>query len=65
MTSGLWHRIDLLARQLTPSMFTLALVFINVIGVRSPLVYALLGIVIWVSFFKSGIHPTVAVISPG
>jgi rod shape-determining protein MreD len=36
MTSGLWHRMDLLARQLTPSMFTLALVFINVIPLHIP-----------------------------
>jgi len=36
------------------------LVLMNVIGLRSPLVYALVGAVVWVSFFKSGIHPTVA-----
>ena len=33
---------------------------INWIGVRSPLVYAIVGIVIWVAFLKSGIHATVA-----
>ena len=37
-----------------------ALVLMNVIGVRNPVVYAIVGIVVWVSFFKSGIHPTVA-----
>jgi rod shape-determining protein MreD len=36
MTSGLWHRMDMLARQLTPSMFTLALVFINVVPFHIP-----------------------------
>ena len=36
MTSGLWHRMDLLARQLTPSMFTLVLVFVNVIPLHIP-----------------------------
>ena len=36
MTSGLWHRMDLLARQLTPSMFTLDLVFVNVIPLHIP-----------------------------
>ncbi len=36
MTSGLWHRMDLLARQLTPSVFTLALVFLNVVPLHIP-----------------------------
>ena len=36
MTTGLWHRMDVLARQLTPSMFTLALVFINVVPLHIP-----------------------------
>ncbi len=34
MTPSLWHRIDLLARQLTPSMLTLLLVIISVVPVR-------------------------------
>jgi NhaA family Na+:H+ antiporter len=38
----------------------IALVMMNAIGLRSPIVYAVVGIVVWVSFFKSGIHPTVA-----
>ncbi len=36
MTLGHWHRMDVLARQLTPSMFTLALVFINVVPLHMP-----------------------------
>ncbi len=36
MKSGLWHRMDLLARQLTPSMLTLALVIINVVPLHIP-----------------------------
>jgi len=36
------------------------LVIANWINVRNPLFYALVGIVIWVSFFQSGIHPTIA-----
>jgi len=34
MTPSLWHRIDLLARQLTPSMLTLALVIISAVPIR-------------------------------
>lgn len=36
MTPGLWHRMDLLARQLTPTMLTLALVIINVVPLHIP-----------------------------
>ncbi len=36
MTSGLWHRMDVLARQLTPSVFTLALVILNVVPLHIP-----------------------------
>lgn len=32
----------------------------NVAGVRSPLVFGLLGAVVWIAFLKSGIHATVA-----
>jgi rod shape-determining protein MreD len=34
MTPSLWHRLDLLARQLTPSMLTLILVIISVVPMR-------------------------------
>lgn len=36
MTSGIWQRMDLLARQLTPLMLTLVLVIINVVPSRIP-----------------------------
>jgi len=36
MTSGLWQRMDLLARQLTPALLTLALVVVNVVPVHIP-----------------------------
>ena len=32
----------------------------NLLGVRNILVYVLVSIVIWVSFFESGIHPTIS-----
>lgn len=32
----------------------------NVIGVRNPILYFLLGSVIWVAFYKSGVHATLA-----
>ncbi len=37
-----------------------ALVLANRIGVRRPLVYALLGIALWLAVFESGVHATVA-----
>jgi len=36
MTSGLWQRMDLLARQLTPSILTLALVVLNAVPLHLP-----------------------------
>ena len=36
------------------------LVALNLFGVRNVIVYMLVSIVIWVSFFESGIHPTIS-----
>jgi NhaA family Na+:H+ antiporter len=38
----------------------LALVAANLLGVRRPLVYGLLGIALWMAVFQSGVHATVA-----
>jgi NhaA family Na+:H+ antiporter len=38
----------------------LVLVIANVVGVRGAIVYALVGIVVWVAFLKSGVHATIA-----
>jgi Na+:H+ antiporter, NhaA family len=40
--------------------FFVCLVLSNVAGIRNPLVYALLGIGLWLSFLTSGVHATVA-----
>src|SRR5262245_56990030 len=40
--------------------FFVALIIMNRIGVRHPLIYALLGIGLWLAFLQSGIHATVA-----
>ena len=40
--------------------FVGALVLANRLGIRRPLVYVVLGIIVWLFFIQSGIHPTVA-----
>jgi Na+:H+ antiporter, NhaA family len=40
--------------------FMLALVLLNILGLRRPLPYILVGIVIWFLVFMSGLHATVA-----
>jgi Na+:H+ antiporter, NhaA family len=41
--------------------FLIALIGANVLGVRHPLVYGILGIGgLWLAFFLSGVHPTIA-----
>ena len=44
---------------LAAAMLGLLVVF-NLLGVRNILAYTLVSIVIWVSFFESGIHPTIS-----
>lgn len=36
-----------------------ALILINLLGIRHPLVYSVLGIGLWLAFLKSGIHATI------
>jgi NhaA family Na+:H+ antiporter len=44
----------------TAAVVLAALVVANRLGVRRPLVYALLGVGLWLAVFESGIHATVA-----
>jgi NhaA family Na+:H+ antiporter len=41
-------------------VFLVALIAMNRSGARHPLIYALLGVGLWLAFLKSGIHATVA-----
>lgn len=41
-------------------MFLIALIMMNQIGARHPLIYAVLGLGLWLAFLQSGIHATVA-----
>ncbi len=42
-------------------VITLALMFLaNWVGARHPLIYGILGIILWAAFLKSGVHATIA-----
>lgn len=54
-TSGIaWSALAL------AGLIVLILAAMNLLGVRNPLPYALLGIVLWVAFVQSGLHATIA-----
>jgi NhaA family Na+:H+ antiporter len=42
------------------AVFLLLLIICNMLGVRNPIVYSILGIGLWLAFLKSGVHATVA-----
>jgi Na+:H+ antiporter, NhaA family len=42
------------------ALFFMVLIIVGALNVRSPLIYAVLGIGLWVAFLKSGVHATVA-----
>ncbi len=45
---------------LTGGALLLALLACNALGIRHPLIYALLGFVLWLAVFQSGVHATIA-----
>ncbi len=42
------------------AMLLMLLILCNLLGVRNPLVYSILGIGLWLAFLYSGVHPTIA-----
>jgi NhaA family Na+:H+ antiporter len=42
------------------AIFLVLLLVSNFVHIRNPFIYILLGFGLWVAFFKSGIHPTIA-----
>ncbi len=38
----------------------LALFGMNIFGIRTPIIYAALGVVVWLAFLESGVHATIA-----
>jgi NhaA family Na+:H+ antiporter len=58
---SLFYTHELHTGALLPAFIVLAvLLFVNIAGVRRGWVYALLGVVLWVFIFHSGIHATLA-----
>ena len=58
---AVFYTADISVGGLAASALALALLFVcNRAGVRSSIVYALLGVVLWFAVLKSGVHATVA-----
>jgi len=61
MVIALFYSSDTSMTALTAAAAILVvLVVVNRLGVRRPLVYALLGIALWIAILQSGIHATIA-----
>lgn len=48
------------AALLVGAVIFVALLIINRQGVRNPMPYAILGVLLWLAFLESGVHPTIA-----